>query len=90
MSVKVVKIQNMEFSPDSIEIIVRDTVIWKNLDSTQHSAIRIDAPMFDTGLLNQNEESEPIEFCTESNDSGFNYKCGPHAFMRGTITVKKS
>lgn len=80
----------MAFEPKTAEIIVGDSVKWNNLDSMQHSAIRDDRPEFDTGLLDQDQESEPIVFDSESSDSGFEYRCGPHAFMKGWLIVRKS
>jgi len=77
-----VTIKNMAFSPADLTISAGDTVTWVNEDRMRHSAEDLNGG-FDTGLLG-NGDSASLTF----NSAGsFNYRCGPHRNMRGSITI---
>ena len=78
-----VTIKNMSFSPANLTISAGDTVTWVNEDRPRHSAWDDSGNAFDTGLLG-NGDSASVTFNTAGS---FNYRCRPHAGMRGTITV---
>ena len=77
-----VTIKNMAFSPANLTISAGDTVTWVNEDRMRHSAEDLNGA-FDTGLL-ANGQSASLTF---SGAGSFNYRCGPHANMRGSITI---
>lgn len=77
-----VTIKNMAFTPASLTIAPGDTVTWVNEDRVRHSAEDLNGA-FDTGLLS-NGQSASLTF---GGSGSFNYRCGPHANMRGSITV---
>jgi len=56
---------------------------WINQDSAQHSAWEDTNNAFDTGLLSQGQSAA----LTFAGAGTFNYRCRPHANMRGTITI---
>jgi len=77
-----VTIKNMAFSPANLTISAGDTVTWVNEDRMRHSAEDLNGG-FDTGLI-ANGQSASLTF----NSAGtFNYRCGPHRNMRGSITI---
>lgn len=78
----VVTIKNMAFSPANLTISAGDTVTWVNEDRPRHSAQDLNGA-FDTGLLSTGESAS----LTFGGSGSFNYRCGPHANMRGSITV---
>ncbi|MEJ6398685.1 plastocyanin/azurin family copper-binding protein [Yoonia sp. 208BN28-4] len=78
-----VVIQNFAFSPANLQIKAGDTVTWVNQDSTAHSAWESTNNLFDTGLL-QPGQSASLTF---GSAGSINYRCRPHANMRGTITI---
>lgn len=78
----VVTIKNMAFSPADLTIGAGDTVTWVNEDRMRHSAEDLNGA-FDTGLLG-NGDSASLTF---GSSGTFNYRCGPHRNMRGSITI---
>ena len=77
-----VVIKGMKFIPADLAIKAGDTVTWINEDRMRHSATDLNGA-FDTGLLAQGEEST----MTFGGAGKFEYRCTPHANMRGTITI---
>lgn len=75
-------IENMSFSPANLSIKAGDTVLFTNAERLRHSAVDLDSA-WDTGLLSMGQ-SASISFDGEGT---YQYRCGPHANMRGTITV---
>lgn len=88
MSVKIVEIKGFEFVHETVVIKVGDRVKWVNKDEAEHNAQRDLVPIFNTGLLAKDEESEEIIFSQASDNQGFEYFCAPHAtFMKGHVVV---
>lgn len=81
-TVHTVTIKNMAFSPEALTISAGDTVTWVNEDRPRHSAEDLNGA-FDTGLLSTGD-SRSITF---GGAGSFNYRCGPHRNMRGSITI---
>lgn len=77
-----VTIKNMAFSPANLTIAAGDTVTWINEDRPRHSALEMNGA-FDTGLLSTGDSAS----LTFPSAGTFDYRCGPHRNMRGTITV---
>lgn len=77
-----VTIQNFAFNPASLQIAAGDTVTWVNADNTQHSALDLNGA-FDTDLIDPGQSAS----LTFGSAGSFNYRCGPHSKMRGSITI---
>ena len=77
-----------DYSPESIEIVVGDSVVWENLDSVTHTATATeqgDRDWFDTGNVRQDETSDAIVFDTVGT---FEYYCKIHpSTMTGATVV---
>jgi len=81
-TVHLVTIQDMAFSPVNLTINAGDTVQFTNADSMRHSAMDMNGS-WDTGLLNTGQSAS----LTFNGRGTYSYRCGPHANMRGTITI---
>lgn len=77
-----VVIKDFAFTPKDIQIKAGDSITWINEDSMRHSATDLNGA-FDTGLLSKGQEAT----MTFGGAGRFEYRCTPHANMRGTITV---
>ncbi len=77
-----VVIKDFAFTPKNIEIKAGDSITWVNEDNMRHSATDLNGA-FDTGLLDQGQEAT----LTFAGAGKFEYRCTPHANMRGTITI---
>ena len=77
-----VVIRDFAFVPAEIQIKAGDSITWINEDSARHSATDLNGA-FDTGLLGKGQEATFVF----GGAGRFDYRCGPHANMRGTITV---
>jgi plastocyanin len=83
----VIDMQNFAFSETTLTIPVGTTVVWRNLDTVQHSATADDGS-FDTGLFDGGQEAR----VTFSTPGTFAYYCllhgGPGGVgMSATIVV---
>ena len=86
--------QNIMFNPATITIHVGQSVVWRNMDSVQHSATQgtcsgntcsPTAGGFDTGILNPGQTSGAITFNTAGT---FHFYCRVHgAMMQGDVVV---
>lgn len=77
-----VNIQNMAFSPSTLNVKVGTTVTWVNRDSTAHDVVS------DTGLFNSGNLNNGQSYSYTFNQAGsFPYHCGIHPSMTGTIVV---
>lgn len=77
-----IKMKSMSYEPKSIVLAVGDSVKWKNMAYTDHSAT---GTGFDTGLVPSKGESKVIVF---SKAGTFTYHCQVHGkAMTGTIIV---
>lgn len=77
-----VVIKDFAFTPADIQIKVGDSITWINEDNVRHSVTDLNGA-FDTGLLSQGQEAT----MTFGGLGKFDYRCTPHAKMRGTITI---
>lgn len=76
-----VVIQNFAFNPETLTVKVGTTVTWTNNDSTTHS---IKSSTFNSSGLSTNDT---FKF-TFNTPGTFNYNCGIHPTMTGTIIVQ--
>jgi len=77
-----VTIENFAYHPDTLDIPVGTTVVWRNDDSVVHTVTANDES-FNSGTMNGG-----AEFSHTFNGEGvFEYHCIPHPFMTGKITV---
>ena len=68
-----VQMKSLGYSPKQVEISVGESVTWKNVAYTQHSATSDNKdPGFDTGMVSPGKESKPIKF---SKPGSFSYHC---------------
>ena len=77
-----VLMRDFAFTPADIQNKAGDSVKWVNKDNARHSATDLNGA-FDTGLLSKGQEVT----MTFGGAGRFDYRCTPHANMRGTITV---
>ncbi len=77
-----VTIKGHAFTPADIQIKVGDSITWINEDNSRHSATDLNGA-FDTGLLSRGQEAT----LTFGGAGRFEYRCTPHANMRGTIMI---
>lgn len=78
----VVKIENFEFSPKTINIKKGTTVTWKNNDETSHT-VTADDNSFGSGTMNHNDT---FSFTFKTAGS-FKYHCNFHSSMTATVVV---
>jgi plastocyanin len=77
-------IDDFEFMPKIIQIPVGTSVIWRNDDSTWHTASAVD-DSWDSGRLDPGDVSTPVTFDTVGNVP---YQCNRHPTdMKGTVQV---
>ena len=76
-----IKISNFAFSPASVTITAGTEVTWTNDDSAAHTVVGSD---FASGNLATGQTFKH----TFSTAGTFNYHCGIHPSMQGTITVQ--
>lgn len=85
-----VRIQNFQFNPNPVTINVGDTVLWRQMDSTPHTATSGTRPSGD-GLFDSNFLSLGQTFPHTFNSAGtFRYFCRPHFGMDGTVIVQQA
>lgn len=75
-----VQIKNFAFSPADINIKQGDTITWTNMDSAPHT---IDLGFKKSGTLSQGNSFS----YTFSQKGTYDYICGIHPSMKGTVTV---
>ena len=81
-----VEIKKFKFSPQQLTINVGDTVIWSNREKRQYHSV----------WFKEAGDEEPEYFFPDEtyqrtfNQTGsFNYLCGPHPKMIGSVIVEK-
>lgn len=79
-----VLIQNFAFNPANLSVKVGDTVTWRNDDSTAHRIEGITNASMKSNDLNQ---GDTYQF-TFDKTGIFEYICGIHTYMKGSITVQ--
>lgn len=73
------------FSPSTVNVEPRTTIIWKNTDASTHTVTSTVPPgVFDSGVMGPGEE---FEFLFES-EGTFDYYCMIHPTMVGTVVVQ--
>jgi plastocyanin len=78
-----VEIKDFAFSPATLEVAVGTTVTWTNKDSVSHTIVS------QTNIFQSGTMSEGDTFSYTFKDKGsFDYHCGIHPSMKGTVTVK--
>lgn len=80
-----VEIKKFKFVPQHIEVKPGDTVIWTNKEKRQYHSV-----WFQSLTQEEPEYFFPDETYTQTfNDTGsFDYICGPHPEMTGSVSVK--
>ena len=78
-----VSIENFTFVPASVTIKVGDTVTWTNNDTAAHT-VAIDQLNVTSDSLEQGA-TYSFKFATAGT---YNYHCGVHPSMTGTVVVK--
>lgn len=77
-----VDIVDNDFSPDSIEVAVGDTVVWTNTGEVDHT-VTFDEGGPDSGTM----QPEATSSNTFGEAGEFSYVCTIHPTMQGTVTV---
>ena len=77
-----VTIDNFEFVPASLSVPVGSTVTWTNRDEEPHNVAANDGSFHSPGLGAQATYSY-----TFRTPGTFDYICGIHPFMHGTVVV---
>ena len=70
------------FAPGRIQVLLGDTVLWRNADGTNHT-VTSDDDLFDSGFI-----APGLTFAEAFARTGkFAYHCSIHKFMRGEVVV---
>jgi plastocyanin len=79
--------KSISYDPKVVEITAGQTVVWKNVSYTDHSARTDGGPSpFNTGMVAPGHASKPVTFTTAGE---FPYHCGMHGTtMSGVVKVK--
>lgn len=78
-----VSIKGFKFVPAEVNIKVGDTVMWTNEDNAPHTIESSDGTLRSDELLEGNTYSY-----TFTKAGKYDYKCGIHPSMRGSVTVQ--
>jgi|SRR3989338_9042196 len=78
-----VAIKNFKFVPSDVSLKVGDSVIWTNEDDAAHT-IQSD----DGTLMSEQLSKGDVYAYTFSKEGKYDYTCGIHPEMKGTVTVK--
>ena len=76
-----VSIVNMSFSPNTITVPIGATVVWTNDDTVAHT---VKSDTFDSSTLNPGDGFDFVF----ANAGTYNYSCGIHPSMQGTVIVQ--
>ena len=89
-----VTIQNFAYNPSNITVVNGTTVVWTNKEIIVPHSVISDTKVFDSGTgtfspaFNSGNLSPGASFAFQFNTAGtFNYHCGHHSIMRGTVIV---
>lgn len=77
-----VSITNFAFSPAALTVKAGDTVTWTNHDEEPHNVVAGDGSFRSAGL-----DANGTFSYTFTKPGSFDYICGIHPFMRGTVVV---
>ncbi len=85
---------NPAYAPDPAEVPVDSSIIWDNEDTVPHTSTSGTGPddpasgqLFDTGIINGGESSDPIELTDVAEGDTIPYYCIVHPYMVGELTV---
>jgi plastocyanin len=76
-----VTIQGFKFNPDTVTIPVGGTVTWTNADSATHTVKAAD-------FISDNIPTGATYSHTFTTKGTFQYNCGIHPSMQGTVVVE--
>jgi plastocyanin len=83
-----------DYDPDNAEVPLGNKIVWKNDDTAPHTATSGTGPedpnnaqLFDTGLINAGESSDPIELADAAEGDVIDYYCFVHPYMTGKLTI---
>ena len=80
--VREVTMPGKAFAPGRIQVLIGDTVVWHNADSTNHT-VTADEDGFDSGFI-----APGLTFAQAFTKSGkVLYHCSIHRFMRGEVVI---
>jgi plastocyanin len=89
-----VTIQNLAFNPSNITVANGTTVVWTNNDIFIPHSVISDTKVYNSEAgtfspaFNSGNLSPGASFAFQFNTTGtFNYHCGHHSLMRGTVIV---
>lgn len=77
-----VSITNFAFTPTTLTVRAGDTVIWTNHDEEPHTVVAQDNSFHSPGL-----DTNGTYTYTFTKPGNFDYICGIHPFMHGTVVV---
>ena len=80
-----VEIKKLAFSPDSVTVPAGTTVIWRNLDSVQHT-VTSTTGKFDSNIIDPGKDFN-YTFMDAGTDD---YNCKIHPFMKANVIVTSS
>jgi plastocyanin len=81
-AVREVSMPSRVFAPGRLQVLLGDTVVWRNADSTNHT-VTSDDDRFDSGYI-----APGLTFAQAFTKAGrYLYHCTIHRFMRGEIVV---
>jgi len=81
--VNTVSIKNLAFNPNALTVSNETTVTWINDDSVSHTVLSATG-LFSSGTLTKGQSFSH----TFTAPGTYNYTCGIHPSMRGTIIVQ--
>jgi plastocyanin len=85
---------NPDYEPDDAQVPLDTKIVWQNADSVPHTATAGTGPedpnsgqIFDTGIINNGESSEPQELVGAAEGDEVPYYCQVHPYMTSALTV---
>jgi len=83
-----------DYDPDDAQMPLGNKIVWDNQDNVPHTATSGTGPsdptsadLFDTGIVNGGEQSDPVELTGAAEGDVIDYHCTLHPYMTGKITV---
>jgi plastocyanin len=80
--VHTVIISNFQFTPERLQVMVGDTVVWINQDIVPHTATAVDKS-WDTGIIVSQGRKEMVVMQAQS----LSYYCFYHPGMKATLAI---
>jgi plastocyanin len=85
---------NPDYDPDEAQVPLGNKIVWDNQDTVPHTATSGTGPsdpasadLFDTGIVNGGEQSDPVELTGAAEGDAIDYYCIVHPYMTASITV---